>query len=386
MKSEIIWGKWYTPFVRVIVHIIFWMLVFCMYYFTYRRLGGSYFWVLVIKELFVTTSLFYSVIWLVSKWIEKRKIIPILIFIAFSYFWWLNITYLTCNFLKDFELKEDSGIYKYVNFFIRDGYLGIYQLKKFLHVFPDFLTLVSVPLAPKLIRLLVAEGNKVLLLEKNKTELELEKAELELEKANLELDKTNLERDNLKMELEILKSQISPHFLFNTLNSIYRLAEKGEPSTPDTIMKLSNMLRYMLYQTNDDKIFIAKEIQFLNDYLDLIQIRFGNNINLNFNIAKIKEPYRIVPLMLLPFIENAIKHGPERSRTDAWVDVSLTIDAGVLKFVVANGVNKNSTEPPKGGIGLKNVKRRLELRYKDRYKLDISDNLNSYSVVLEIEL
>ncbi|RKE42572.1 sensor histidine kinase [Sphingobacterium detergens] len=386
MRSEIIWGKWYTPYVRVIVHIVFWVLVFCMYYFTYRRLGGSYFWVLVAKELFVTTSLFYSVIWLVSKWIEKRKVLPILIFIVFSYIWWLNITYLTCDLLKDFELKEGSGIYKYVNFFIRDGYFGIYQLKKFPNAFPDFLTLVSVPLAPKLIRLLVAEGNKVLLLEKDQAELKLEKAKLGLKNSNLELDKASLERDNLKMELEILKSQISPHFLFNTLNSIYRLAEKGEAGTPNIIMKLSNMLRYMLYQTNDDKIFIAKEIQFLNDYLDLTQIRFGDSVNLNFNIAKIREPYRIVPLMLLPFIENAIKHGPDRSRADAWIDVSLTIEDGILRFLVANGVNKNSPAPSKGGIGLQNVKRRLELRYKDKYTLNVSDNLNSYSVILEIEL
>lgn len=386
MRSEIIWGKWYTPFVRVIVHIIFWMLVFFTYYFTYRRLGGSYIWILVAKELFVTTSLFYSGIWLISKWIEKRKVLPLIIFIILSYIWWLNITYFTCDFLTDFELKEGSGIYKYVKFFTSDGYFGIYQLKKFPGAFPDFLTLVSLPLTPKLVKHLIVQGNKMLLLEKNQAELELEKANLELKTTNLELDKANLERDNLKMELEILKSQISPHFLFNTLNSIYRLAEKGEPSTPNTIMKLSNMLRYLLYQTNDDKIFLAKEIQFLNDYLDFIQIRFGDSVNLNINIAKIREPYRIIPLMLLPFIENAIKHGPDRSRSDAWIDVSLAIEDGILRFVVANGVNKNSPEPPKGGIGLKNVKRRLDLRYKDRYKLNMTDKLSSYSVVLEIEL
>lgn len=386
MRSEIIWGKWYTLYVRVVVHIIFWMLVFCTYYFTYRRLGGSCIWILVAKELFVTTSLFYSGIWLVSKWVEKRKGFPFIIFIILSYIWWLNITYLVCDMLNDFGLKEGSGIYKYVKFFTSDGYFGIYQLKKFPSAFPDFLTLVSLPLAPKLIKLLIAQGNKVLLLEKDQTELKLEKAKLELKNTNLELDKASLERDNLKMELEILKSQISPHFLFNTLNSVYRLAEKRETSTADTIMKLSNMLRYMLYQANDDKIFIVKEIQFLNDYLDLIRIRFGDSVNLNFNITRINEPYRIVPLILLPFIENAIKHGPDRSRKDAWIDVSLTIEDGILRFVVANGVNKNSAESPQGGIGLQNVKRRLELRYKDRYTLNMSDNLNSYSVVLEIKL
>jgi len=340
----------------------------------------------VAKEVFVTTSLFYSGIWLVSKWVENRKGFPVIVFIILSYIWWLNITYLVCDMLNDFGLKEGSGIYKYVNFFTSDGYFGIYKIEKFPGAFPDFLTLVSLPLAPKLIKLLIAQGNKVLLLEKDQTELKLEKAKLELKNTNLELDKASLERDNLKMELEALKSQISPHFLFNTLNSVYRLAEKRETSTADTIMKLSNMLRYMLYQANDDKIFIAKEIQFLNDYLDLIRIRFGDSVNLNFNIMRINEPYRIVPLILLPFIENAIKHGPDRSRKDAWIDVSLTIEDGVLGFVVANGVNKNSAESPKGGIGLQNVKRRLELRYKDRYTLNMSDNLNSYSVVLEIKL
>lgn len=120
--------------------------------------------------------------------------------------------------------------------------------------------------------------------------------------------------------------------------------------------------------------------------MDLIRIRFGDSVNLNFNITRISEPYRIVPLILLPFIENAIKHGPDRSRKDAWINVSLTIEDGILRFVVANGVNKNSAELPQGGIGLQNVKRRLELRYKDRYTLNMSDNLNSYSIVLEIKL
>jgi len=362
------------------------MLVFFLYYFTFRRLGGDYMWIFVLKELFVTVTLFYSGIWIITKWVTKGKVLPLLLFILFSYLWWLNITYLTCELLKNIVLETDGGIYKYVQFFVRDGYFGVYKLEKFPSAFPDFLLLVSIPLAPKLVKLLIAQGNKVLLLEKNQTELKLEKAKLELKNTNLELDRASLERDNLKMELEALKSQISPHFLFNTLNSVYRLAEKRETSTADTIMKLSNMLRYMLYQANDDKIFIAKEIQFLNDYLDLIRIRFGDSVNLNFNITRINEPYRIVPLILLPFIENAIKHGPDRSRKDAWINVSLTIEDGILRFVVANGINKNNAESPQGGIGLQNVKRRLELRYKDRYTLNMSDNLNSYSIVLEIKL
>ena len=146
------------------------------------------------------------------------------------------------------------------------------------------------------------------------------------------------------------------------------------------------MLRYMLYQTGDDKIFLQKEIQFLRYYLNLIHIRFGESVKLDFLIDEIDEPYRIAPLMLLPFIENAIKHGPERSRKDAWIQVSLSLKEGIFKFVLANGVNRQSKAPVKGGIGLQNVKRRLELNYPKRYALDIKDEPSSYTVILKINM
>lgn len=372
MRSENIWGKWYTHPIRVICHIVFWGLVSCLYYYTFRRYGGNYVWAFVIKELIVTTSLFYSASWLISKWVSKGRAIPILLFFIFAYFWWLALTYITCELLEEIVPVEDKRIYKYVHYFLEDGFLGIYSIKKVPTLILDFLFLISLPLAPKLAKLLVEDANIMLVMERNKAELELAKA--------------NLERDNLKMELEILKSQISPHFLFNTLNSIYRLAEKGDPNTAETIEQLSSMLRYMLYQTGDDKIILKKEIQFLRDYLNLIQIRFGQGVKLEVLIDEIKEPYRIAPLMLLPFIENAIKHGPERSRKNAWIHVSLSLNDGILKFVVANGVNRDSKEPIKGGIGLQNVKRRLELKYSNRYVLDIKDESASYAIILEIDM
>lgn len=372
MKSEVIWGKWYTPTVRVLIHLVFWVLVSSLYYLTFQRLGGTYMWVFVAKELIVTTSLFYSANWLISGWISKGKVIPILLFFFFAYCWWLTLTYITCYLLKDTVPVSDDRIYKYVNFFIKDGYFGMYNLKKIPPLIPDFLLLISVPLTPKLVKLLLQDANRMLVLETSKTKLELEKAKLE--------------RDNLSMELEILKSQISPHFLFNTLNSIYRLSEKKDENTSETIMQLSNMLRYMLYQTNDDKIFIGREIQFIRDYLNLVQLRFGQAVKLKVEIAEISEPYKIIPLILLPFIENAIKHGPDRSRSDAWIDLSLVLDEGVLKFEIANGINRNSKNSIEGGIGLHNVKRRLELWYSGRYTLDISESPTSYTILLTIEL
>ncbi|WP_185218087.1 sensor histidine kinase [Sphingobacterium mizutaii] len=379
MRSEVIWGKWYSPPVRILVHFVFWLLVASLYYLTFLRLGGDYMALFLVKELIVTSSLFYSANWLISGWISKGKVFPILLFFFFSYCWWLNLTYITCYSLKDTVPVSDDRIYKYVKFFTANGYWSIYDFRKIPALIPDFLLLISVPLTPKLVKLLLQDANRMLVLETNKATLELEKAKLELEKATLE-------RDNLSMELQILKSQISPHFLFNTLNSIYQLSEKKDENTSETIMQLSNMLRYMLYQTDDDKIHIEHEIQFLRDYLHLVQIRFGQGVKLTYEIMEINEPYKIVPLILLPFIENAIKHGPDRSRINAWIDLSLMLDEGVLKFNVSNGVNRASKKAAGGGIGLQNVKRRLELWYGDRYTLDISEGPSNYAVFLTIRL
>ncbi|MDR3010600.1 MAG: histidine kinase [Sphingobacterium sp.] len=372
MRSENIWGKWYIPPVRVICHVVFWALVCTIYYLTFLRLGGSYIWAFVIKELIVTTSLFYSATWLISKWVAKGQVIPILLFFIFSYCWWLAFTYITCDLLKNTVPSTDERIYRYVNYFLKDGFLGIYNPDKAPVLILDFLFLVSLPLTPKLVKSIVEHANIVLVMERNKTRLELEKS--------------ILERDNLKLELEILKSQVAPHFLFNTLNSIYRLAEKDSPKTAESIMQLSNMLGYTLYQTDDDKIYLSKEIQFLRAYLNLITTKFEQYVKLDFQIDEINDPYWIVPLMLLPFIENAIKHGPERSRINAWIKISLGLNDGILNFVVANGVNRDSKEPPKGGIGLQNVKRRLELKYSNKYSLDIKEEPDSYTVFLKIDM
>ncbi len=131
MRSENIWGKWYTPLIRVICHVVFWVSVSYLYYYTFRRYGGNYIWAFVIKELIVTTSLFYSATWLISKWVAKGRAIPILLFFIFSYFWWLTFTYITCELLECIVPIEDKRIYKYVHYFLEDGFLGIYSIKKF---------------------------------------------------------------------------------------------------------------------------------------------------------------------------------------------------------------------------------------------------------------
>jgi len=372
MRSENVLGKWYSSKTRLLIHLLFWIGVLVLYFFTYERLVGKYYWIFTLSDFIVTASLFYLASWIMPNLVAKGKIVPTLLFSLFAYFWWVNFNYFACKMAINFIPPSEERIYNYFNIFLGDGYLGVYKLEKIPDFILDFLFLVSLPLSIKLTKVIFDDAYKLTVSERDRL--------------SLERDKMTLERDNLKLELEILKSQVAPHFLFNTLNSIYRLAEKDSPKTAESIMQLSNMLGYTLYQTDDDKIYLSKEIQFLRAYLNLITTKFEQYVKLDFQIDEINDPYWIVPLMLLPFIENAIKHGPERSRINAWIKISLGLNNGILNFVVANGVNRDSKEPPKGGIGLQNVKRRLELKYSNKYSLDIKEEPDSYTVFLKIDM
>lgn len=358
MEKTFNWEKWYTRQVRIICHIFFWLLVTFMYYLAYKRLGGDYVWIFIAKELFVTSTLFYSITWIISRWMSRGKIYPLILFIIFAYIWWFSWTYMICYLAKPYIPESARGFHLYLSFFLNDGFLGLFQLEKYGTLAIDFITLVSIPLAPKLAKVLLESSMKMV----------------------------RLERDNLAMELDFLKSQVSPHFLFNILNSIYRMSEKNDPETPATILRLSNLMRYVLYQGKDDEIQLSKEVEFIMNYIDLARIRYGDKVPLQTDIAAIDEPYKIVPLILIPFVENAFKHGPDRSRNDSRVDVSLKITDDTLLLTVKNGVNHLAEKPTIGGVGLQNVRRRLELHYPKRHSLDMTETNNSYIVKLSVKL
>lgn len=358
IEKSFSWEKWYTWHVRVICHVVFWLLVTLLYYLGYSRLGGDYIWVFVVKELFVTGSLFYSASWIISRWVSKGRIYPLILFILFAYIWWLAWTYITCYVAKYFIPESDQRFERYLGFFLNDGFLGLFKLNKAGTLSIDFITMVSIPLAPKLTKVLLESSMKMV----------------------------KLERDNLAMELDFLKSQVSPHFLFNILNSIYRMSEKNDPETPNTVLQLSNLVRYVLYQVKDDEILLRKEVDFIKNYIDLAKLRYGAKVPIETSIADIDEPYKIVPLILIPFVENAFKHGPDRSRSDAWVDISLHVADDKLFLSVKNGVNHTAEKPADGGVGLQNVRRRLELHYPKRHSLDITETNNSYGIELVVNL
>jgi len=194
----------------------------------------------------------------------------------------------------------------------------------------------------------------------------------------------DLENQRLSAELAFLKSQINPHFLFNSLNSIYSLAYQRSDNTPDAILKLSEIMRYMLYESNDNKVALEKELHYLQNYIDLQKIRFGSNAFIDFKIEGEVGNQRIVPLLLIAFIENAFKHGVANDRESA-IQLLIRVDEQHLYFFIRNKKHNNNRDAS-GGIGLSNVKRRLDLLYPRKYNLEIRDEIDTYTCELSLVL
>jgi two-component system, LytTR family, sensor kinase len=193
-----------------------------------------------------------------------------------------------------------------------------------------------------------------------------------------------LREEKLQSELHFLRAQTNPHFLFNTLNNLYHLARKQSAQTPDAILKLADLLRFILYECTSDRIRIQQEIKVIEDYLALEKLRYGNRLRIDFQCEIDQAHQPIAPLLLLPFIENAFKHGVSEARGYTWVYLRVQLHQGQLQLDVHNPKlpEANSGE---GGIGLKNIRRQLEITYPD-HRLCARDLETRYEVHLELNL
>jgi len=202
-------------------------------------------------------------------------------------------------------------------------------------------------------------------------------------------ERKDLQRQNLKSELRFLKNQINPHFFFNTLNSLYALTLKKSDKAPEIVLKLSDMMRYMLYESNERTISLEQEINYIKSYLDLEQIRHGENFKMNINIHGDPNGHKIAPLLFIPFLENSFKHGIDHELKSGYVDIDLDITSTDVQLKVVNSLPRESLLPipgkkKSGGIGLSNVRRRLNILYPNRYVLHTEAESDKYKVQLNL--
>ncbi|PWT99098.1 MAG: hypothetical protein C5B52_11200 [Bacteroidetes bacterium] len=329
-------------------HVIFWLVLYWgWFYFRYQDFPSIS---IALKEVTVKVAVLACLVyttnyWLIPKFLYRKKYLAfgtLYILLIFS-FGWLKV-YLNSKWLQPFY-----------NVPLFNDFKG----RLYDNIIPLFL-LVSTGAAAKLLF-------DYMLTQRRLTEISKERAET---------------------ELKFLKSQINPHFLFNSLNSIYFLIEKGNVEARQTLLQFSDMLRYQLYDCNTDQIPIEKELAYLKDYVRLQQLRKEKNYQVDLQIGERVGSFSIVPLLLIPFVENAFKHVSHFSSKMNTITVKAARENGTFQFRVYNTTEKGaiSNEPKAGGIGLANVKRRLELLYPDKHELIINGGDEFFEINLKLQL
>ena len=208
-----------------------------------------------------------------------------------------------------------------------------------------------------------------------------------LRSAEQERQVGRLKRQQLQLELEYLKAQMNPHFLFNTLNNIYSLAQEQSQQTAPLVARLSELMRYVLYDSGADKVPLSREVGFIENYMDIERVRYPGRIDVRFDWQGEAEGMMIEPLLLIPFVENAFKHGIREELARGFVEVVTLLADGELTLEVRNSKpGEDRAAPPPGGLGLRNVRKRLDLLYPGRHHLRVVDDPGTYTVSLTLQL
>ncbi|MHA7058910.1 sensor histidine kinase [Aquimarina sp. M1] len=333
---------------RIVRHIIYWIGLIVFFGITWGTYDNNYIRSFTVQTFSLPARMalvYVSVYVLLPKFFIKRKIIAfvsayLLLLIATSILIQRSIIffYVEPNYLPEWQ---------------SEGYFTITEL---VNTILDVNVAAIIPLGFSLFKFYYNSQQKTLTLEKQKIEAELIQ----------------------------LRNQVHPHFLFNTLNSLYALIIKKSDAAETAVLKLSKLMRYMLYEANVPKVSLTKEIAYLNNYVDLEKLRFNNTIDISFN-SELDKDYEISPFLLIPFVENAFKHGTS-CIVNSWIVITIFAKQEELIMQVENGKLIGYHQEFFGGIGFKNVKKRLELLYPDQYVLNIEDNKLSYEITLKIKL
>ncbi len=334
------------------LHFIFWVAVwfFFVYFFSYNSNNTNYviwFSSFLLPITMITT--YFVVYYLIPKYLLTKKYKHFALYSAytlvFSTYLIIIAIFGSFVFLSNMELKNMPPMSRNYIFVLILVYLVVFIV--------SFISLLNHNFKTQ-------TENKELLNKILETQLQIK-----------------------SQELQYLKKQIHPHFLFNTLNTIYGFALKQSKNTPDIILKLSNLLDYILYQVDKPKVSLKEEISHIKEYIGLEKMRFQDTLKVTFIADDILEDIQIAPMLLIPFVENAFKHG---SLIDGFlkVEILVKLSENQLLFSIKNTVFTDELKPNKVGIGLENIKKRLDLLYKNNHKLDIKNKNNWFIVNLTI--
>jgi two-component system, LytTR family, sensor kinase len=338
---------------KYLYHSVLWLAYIATILTFSTPLGGSI-WVILLHTFFVAVLVYTNFFWLIPSFFKKEKF--------FSYFFYLIGISLVATPLELICLYAALANHPEARIGLIEN-----QFSHFLVLF--FLTATST----------VFKVVKFWLLQQRV--------------------QIRLENEHLQSELNFLKAQINPHFLFNTLNNIYALSLKKSESAPALVLQLAEMMRYMLYECNEKWVSLEKEVEYVRHYLGLEQARYGEKAQIEFDYVSDRNDYKIAPLLFVTFLENSFKHGLSQQIGSGSVIGYLQIEDFQLSFQLENTLPPpksnptpeprplNGAEPRKsGGIGLKNIKRRLELLYPKAFQLSIEQTETAYMVYLSLDL
>jgi len=207
-----------------------------------------------------------------------------------------------------------------------------------------------------------------------------------IERNRAEQQKTETELKLQEAKLKLLQGQLHPHFLFNMLNNLYGLWIENSKSTPDVILKLSSLLDYMLYECDKEMVHLKSEVQFINNYIELERLRHDDRLKVELQIPEILNNHMIAPLILFCFVENAFKHGANKTSGESNIYIHLKLNNDLLEFDVLNSFIPKNEINLSNGVGLRNVKERLDLLYPESHKLELVESNGVYSATLSLEL
>jgi len=339
---------------RLFSHLAFWAIVYAFFVVFFGRSSQDYqttiIFVSILFPLAIATT-YFLIYYLIPKFLlQGRKVLfSLLLAYLFVITFWLSglISIFIFTIIADYQVKSAAPI----AFDSLSLIVGLY-----------FVILVAVA---------IKQVKRAFQMQQTNTSLEQMKLETELKLK--------------EAELKLLRAQIHPHFLFNTLNNLYGLALEKSELAPDLVLRLSDLLDYMLYRCNQPKVSLKNELKYIRNYIEIEQIRYGKKLKLEISVNGDADSLEIAPMLLLPFVENAFKHGKKRV-TNPGIIIKVDATVRLLNFVVSNYIIETETTDKieHSGIGLKNIRRRLELLFPGSHDLTITARDGRYNVNLII--